>query len=161
MINFAAMTKHLLLILALIMGCSVSAMAQRSGDKKSENMMKELQEFKIKFIAQEIDLKESQKADFVELYSEMNSKRIEVMRDAWKMERELKKNKDASEADYQAVTDAMTKAKAKDAEIEKSYDEKFAKILSQKQIYKMKEAEEEFRKKMTEMRHKHGKKGNR
>lgn len=161
MINFAAMTKHLLLILALIMGCYVSAMAQRSGDKKSENMMKELQEFKIKFIAQEIDLKESQKADFVELYSEMNSKRIEVMRDAWKMERELKKNKDASEADYQAVTDAMTKAKAKDAEIEKSYDEKFAKILSQKQIYKMKEAEEEFRKKMTEMRHKHGKKGNR
>ncbi len=155
------MTKHLLLILALILGCSASAFAQKHESKKGENMMKELQEFKIKFIAQEIDLKESQKAEFVELYNEMTAKRVEVMRDAWKMERELKKNKDASEADYQAVTDAMTKAKAKDAEIEKSYDEKFAKILTQKQIYKMKEAEENFRKKMAEMRHKHGKKGNR
>lgn len=155
------MTKHLLFILALILGCSASAFAQKPHGKKAENMMKELQEFKIKFIAQEIDLKESQKADFVELYNEMSAKRVEVMRDAWKMERELKNNPDATEADYQAVTDAMTKAKAKDAEIEKSYDEKFAKILSQKQIYKMKEAEDEFRKKMAEMRHKHGKKGNR
>lgn len=155
------MTKHLLLILALIMGCSASAIAQKPNGKKGDNMMKELQEFKIKFIAQEIDLKDSQKAEFVELYNEMCAKRLEVMRDAWKMERDLKNNKDATEADYQAVTEAMTKAKAKDAEIEKSYDEKFAKILSQKQIYKMKEAEDEFRKKMAEMRHKHGKKGNR
>lgn len=154
------MTKHLLLILALIIGCSLSAFSQKHEGKQGEKMMKELREFKVKFIAQEIDLKEDQKARFVELYNEMSEKRVDAMRDAWKMERELKKKKDATEADYQAVTDAMTKAKAKDAEIEKSYDDKFAKILSQKQIFKMKEAENEFRKKMTEMRHKHGKKGN-
>ena len=157
--NFTAMTKHLLLILALLVG-GLSAAAQKHEGKKGENMMKELQEFKIKFIAQEIDLQDSQKAKFVELYNEMTTKRMDAMRDAWKMERDLKKNKEATEADYQAVTDAMTKAKAEDASIEKNYDEKFATFLSQKQIFKMKEAENEFRKKMAEMRHKHGKKGN-
>ncbi|MDE5881815.1 MAG: hypothetical protein K2H60_08805 [Muribaculaceae bacterium] len=154
------MTKHLLLILVLIIGCCSPSFAQKHDGKKGENMMKELREFKVKFIAQEIDLKEDQKARFVELYNEMCDKRVDAMRDAWKMERELKKNKDATEADYQAVTDAMTKAKAKDAAIEKDYDEQFAKFLTQKQIFKMKEAENEFRKKMSEMRHKHGKKGN-
>ncbi len=154
------MTKHVFIILSLILGCSLTVAAQKHGSKKGDNMMKELREFKVKFIAQEIDLKDDQKERFIELYNEMSDKRVEVMRDAWKMEKELKKNKNASEADYQAVTDAMTEAKAKDASIEKSYDDKFAQFLSQKQIFKMKEAENEFRKKMSEMRHKHGKKGN-
>ena len=154
------MAKHLLLILTLLLGCSSYSFAQKhNGKKGGDDMRRELREFKIKFIAQEIDLKEDQKSAFVDLYNEMSDKRNEVMRDAWKMERALKNNKDATEADYQAVTDAMTKAKAKDAEIEKSYDDRFAKILSQKQIFKMKEAEMEFRKKIDEMRQKRGKKG--
>lgn len=154
------MTKHVFIILALIFGCSLSVAAQKHDSKKGDNMMKELREFKVKYIAQEIDLKGDQKERFIKLYNEMCDKRVEVMRDAWKMEKELKQNKNATEADYQAVTDAMTEAKAKDASIEKSYDDKFAQFLSQKQIFKMKEAENKFRKKMSEMRHKHGKKGN-
>ncbi len=152
------MRKPLLLILLFFIGCSSAVFAQKQDDKKMKDMMKELREFKIKYIAQEIELKDDQKEVFVELYNEMSDKRMDVMRDAWDMERKLKKNKEATEADYQAATDAMTKAKAKDAEIEKSYDDRFAKILSQKQIFKMKEAENEFRKKISEMRHKHGKK---
>lgn len=154
------MTKHVFIILALIFGCSLSVAAQKHDSKKGDNMMKELREFKVKYIAQEIDLKGDQKERFIKLYNEMCDKRVEVMRDAWKMEKELEQNKNATEADYQAVTDAMTEAKAKDASIEKSYDDKFAQFLSQKQIFKMKEAENKFRKKMSEMRHKHGKKGN-
>lgn len=154
------MTKHLLILLTLIIGMALPSFAHKHDGKKGEDMMKELREFKVKFIAQEIDLKDDQKARFIELYNEECDKRVEAMREAWKMERELKNNKNATEADYQAVTDAMNKAKAKDAEIEKFYDEKFAQFLSQKQIFKMKEAENEFRKKMAEMRHKHGKKGN-
>ncbi len=154
------MTKHVFIILALIFGCSLSVAAQKHDKKKGDNMMKELREFKVKYIAQEIDLKGDQKERFIKLYNEMCDQRVEVMRDAWKMEKELKQNKNATEADYQAVTDAMTEAKAKDASIEKSYDDKFAQFLSQKQIFKMKEAENKFRKKMSEMRHKHGKKGN-
>lgn len=153
------MVKHLLLLLSLVIGCTFTSFSQNHDGKKGENMRKELREFKVKFIAQEIDLKDDQKERFVELYNEMTDKRFEAMHDAWKMDRDLRKKENATEAEYQAVTDAMTKARAKDAAIEQSYDEKFSKFLSQKQIFKMKEAEEEFRKKMSEMRHKHGKKG--
>ena len=48
----------------------------------------------------------------------------------------------------------MVSAKAKDAEISKRYEEKFAKLLTPKQRYKLKDAEESFRKKMQEMRRK-------
>jgi hypothetical protein len=143
----------------LIVGAAFSASAQNSDGKSREQMMKEIREFKLKFLAQEIDLKEDQKARFIELYSEMSDKRAECMKDALRMERSVKKNADATEADYQKATDAMTKAKAEDAAIEKAYDDKFAQFLSQKQIYKMKEAENEFRKKMSEMRHRNAKSG--
>ena len=48
----------------------------------------------------------------------------------------------------------MTEAKEKDAEIEKKYDAIFSEFLTSKQVYKMKDAEEKFRNKMHEMRHK-------
>lgn len=76
---------------------------------------------------------------------------------AWKLERKVKRSKDATESDYEAAAEAMSKAKIEDAKIEKEYDEKFSEFLSQKQIYKMKTAENEFRKKMQEMRNKRGK----
>ena len=149
------MIRHLLIIMTLIFGLTAGASAQlRGGHGDREKMMKELREYKIKFLAQEMNLEDGQKERFVELYNEMSDKRADCMRDARNMERELKKKNGATEADYQAVTDAMAKAKARDAAIEKNYDDQFAKFLSQKQIFKMKEAENEFRKKMSEMRQK-------
>lgn len=151
------MTRKLLLFLFLILGVSVSVCAQGPGPdhgkKDRDKMMKEVREFKIKYIAQEIELQDNQKEQFVALYNEMSDKRDGVMREAFKLERKVKRDSNATEADYKAAADAMNKARAEDAAIEKEYDEKFAKFLTSKQIYKMKSAEEEFRRKMEEMRH--------
>lgn len=139
-----------------------TVMAQDSGKRSKEEIFREVQEFKIKFLAQEMDLKEDQQERFVKLYSEMNQKRFACMKEARSLKKKLKKNPDATEEDYQKVTDSMNKAKAEAASIEKEYDEKFAEFLSQKQIFKMKSAENEFRQKMEEMRHnKKGKGGKR
>ena len=59
-----------------------------------------------------------------------------------------------SEQEYTEACRAMTEAKEKDAEIEKKYDAIFSEFLTSKQVYKMKDAEEKFRNKMHEMRHK-------
>lgn len=149
------MIRKLLLFLFLILGMSASVCAQGPGpDKKDRGkMMKEVREFKIKYIAQEIELQDNQKEQFVALYNEMSDKRDGVMREAFKLERKVKRDSNATEADYKAAADAMNKARTEDAAIEKEYDEKFAKFLTSKQIYKMKSAEEEFRRKMEEMRH--------
>lgn len=156
------LNRILLILIIAVCGCGTS-FAERfecpsSDGKSKEQIFREIQEFKLKYLAQEMDLKEDQQQEFFDLYNEMSRKRFEAMRSARSLENKLRKNKDASEEDYRAVTEALNKARADEAAIEKEYDTKFSKFLSQKQIFKMKSAEDSFRKKMEEMRHrKHGK----
>lgn len=130
----------------------VAVNAHGHDGKKHDKMFEEIQEFKMKFLAQEMELKDDQKDQFFKLYNEMCRKRFEVMKPAWKLEKELKENPSASEEQYQAAANAMNNAKDKCAAIEKEYGEKFSKFLTQKQIFQMKAAEEKFREKMQEMR---------
>lgn len=134
------------------MGCVAAVCARDHDGKKHDKMFEEVQEFKMKYLAQEMELKDDQKEQFFKLYDEMCRKRFEAMKPAWTLEKNLKKKSSPSEEEYQKAAEAMSKAKEQSAAIEKEYTEKFSKFLSQKQIFKMKEAEEEFRKKMQEMR---------
>lgn len=147
------MKKIFLLMLIAICGFS-TVCAQGHKGKDRRQMMKELTEFKMKYLAQEMDLEDDQKEKFSTLFYEMSEKRLACMREAWKLERKVRKSKDATEADYEAAAEAMNKAKAEDVSIEKEYDELFAKFLTPKQIFKMKAAEKAFNAKMREMKHK-------
>lgn len=143
--------KKLLLLLILVMGCSVVASAQKH-DKPDPKMFKEIQEYKVKYLAQEMDLKEDQTDKFVKLYQEMTEERHKNFSQMRRLEESLKD--DSSEQQYKEATEKIAEIKLKDAQLEKAYDAKFAKFLSAKQIYKMKEAEENFRRKMHDMRQK-------
>lgn len=157
------MIRHILLAIILLFvgsGMSFANDCPSPEGKSREQMFREIQEFKMKYLAQEMELKEDQQKTFFDLYDEMCRKRFAAMKAARDIEKSVRKKENATEADYQSVTEAMNKAKAQDASIEKEYDAKFSKFLSQKQIFKMKAAEDSFRKKMEEMRHsrkgKHG-----
>lgn len=146
-------------IFALIFfACAGEGFAQHNhrGDKGKSpaEMRKEVEEFKIKFIAGELDLKEDQKERFVEVYTQMNNERIKVFEQTRALERKIKKNPNATDAEYAAVAKAITEAREKDADIEKKYDAIFATFLTSKQIFKIKTAEDQFRRKMHEMYHK-------
>lgn len=145
------MKKLLLLILTIVLTVvSVDAQKRENG-KSREEMRKELDDFKMKFVAQEIELRQDQQEKFYELYSQMQRQRGEIFDKTHKIERKLRKNTNASEDDYAAAAKVMAEAREADARLEKQFDEKFAKFLSQKQIYKMKEAEGKFRQRMDEM----------
>lgn len=149
--------RRLYLLFFIIFGCIVGVSAQErthsdNDAAKREKMLREVRDFKVKYLAQEMELTDDQKQKFIELYEEISEKKDACYRPAREMERNLKREEDASEADYQQVTEAMNKANAEFAEIEKIYNEKFSEFLSQKQIYKMKEAENSFRSKLEEMR---------
>lgn len=151
------MMRKIYLILLIALMAVPAAVAQKKERKSQQEMFKELQDFKLKFMAQEIDLQDDQKERFAKLYGEMQEKREEVMRSAWEAERKVRKGKDATEADYKAAAEAMSRAKEKDAQIEREYDRKFSEFLTSKQLFKLKTAENKFRMKMDEMRHKHSK----
>ena len=141
-------------LLILLLFTVISSVFAHDGDPvKKEKMMRDVQEFKMKYLAQEMELSELQKKKFFELYEEMNESKKDCYQEAIVMDRRLKEEKNASDEEYQQVRNAFNQANANWAEIEKQYDEKFSEFLSQKQIYKMKEAETNFRAKFDEMKH--------
>lgn len=145
--------KRLHLFLFFLMTVCFGMMADDlPKDSKRDKMFKEVQEFKMKYLAQEMNLTEEQKPRFFELYSEMSRSREECHQPVKELEQKIRKNKDVSEEDYQNLTDARNKANLEYAEIESEYDEKFSTFLTPKQIYQMKEGEKNFRKKLEEMR---------
>lgn len=145
------MRTLLLTLLLSFLGFSI-AFADGKKDKSKDEIFREVQEFKMNYLAKEMDLNNDQKTKFFDLYREMTLKRRECMKNARHLERKLRKMENPTEADYQAATEAMSKARTEDAAIEKEYAEKFSQFLTQKQIFKMKEGEEAFRKKMEEMK---------
>lgn len=151
--------KHIYLILFFLLTGVFSLSADPHDGKSREDKMKEMLEFKMKYLAQEMDLKGDQRKEFFKIYKEMADEKRDASREADNLARKIKKEGDnASEEDYQKLTAAMNEAQTKTAAIDKKYDEKFSEFLSSKQIYKMKEAEKAFRKKLEDMRHKkHGK----
>ncbi|MCM1377408.1 MAG: hypothetical protein NC097_06410 [Clostridium sp.] len=140
------MKKYIILILITLF--SVSAFAQKKPHKRPNP--REVLEFKMKFLAQEMDLSADQQQKFFPLYTQMDAEIRRVFHSVREIERRVEKDKNSSEADYAALNSARTEAKGRLAEIEKEYDAKFAKFLSKKQIVKMKEAEATFRQKMKE-----------
>lgn len=145
--------KKLCLIIMLMITAFSICFGQEEDPVKREKMFREVQEFKMKYLAQEMELSELQKKKFFELYEDMMESKKECYHDAMVKDRRLKEEKDPSEADYQEVRNAFNEANAKWAEEEKEYEEQLGEFLSQKQIYKMKEAEGNFRSKFEEMKH--------
>lgn len=142
--------KRLYIIVLVLGALSFNGFAQNDCKPKG-NWKKELQDFKFKFLAQEIELKEDQKKKFFDLYARMEAEKIKVHDECRQARDVLKKSKNPTEAEYDAVSNAFSSEKLKHAQIEKYYDEKFRTILSAKQLYKLKTAEWKFQKKMMEL----------
>lgn len=147
--------RKILLILTLLSSIVLPVAAQHKKD--ASTMRKELNEYRIKYLAQEMELKPEQQKRFVEVYAQMTEEKDKAFAEARKLERRVRKCAECSDSDYAKASEAVAAAKIKEGEIEKKYDVRFAEFLTQKQIYKMKEAEVSFREKMREMRHRHKK----
>lgn len=145
--------KKILLLLIMLVGIAGTAFAHPDGKGRPDpKKLKELRDYKIKYLAQEMELTDEQKPKFVELYEKMSDERMANFDKMRAAERKLRN--DPSDAEYKAQNDIISNCKVRDAQIIKEYDAKFEKFLSAKQLYKMKEAEETFRKRMRDMHHK-------
>lgn len=145
------MKKICFILFAVFMGFNFCFAQGKDHDK--EKMVKEVYEFKLKFLAQEMELKEDQQQKFFDIYNEMNEKRRAAYKDFYTLKKKLKDNPNASDEDYKRLREAEQKANEQSALIEKEYDKKFGEFLSEKQMYKMKEGENKFRNKIQEMKH--------
>lgn len=146
------MKKNLFLLFLAVL-FAVPSFAQKQEDKDKEARRKEMLEFKLDYLAKEIDLRDDQKKQFNELYTQMEVERRAIYKKIKKAEKSVA-DKDASEAAYEKASKEIQAARAEMVQIEQQYDEKFASFLSKKQMFKLREAEGKFMQKMQDCKEK-------
>lgn len=144
--------------ITLLLVLCAFAFPQEMAAKKKENgknhaeMMREVQEFKIKYLIQEAEITKEQQPEFIRIYTEMNNAKMAVFKEYHERHKALKAKENPTDEEYNAVSEEMAGAKSAEGAIEKTYYLKFKQLLSPKQLYKMKEAEMRFNRKMMHMR---------
>lgn len=150
-------TKILFILLAMLF--AVPSFAQKhKGDKDKGAQRQEMLEFKLDFLAKEIDLRDDQKKRFNELYTQMENERRTIRKKIKAAEKSISANKEATDADYEKANREINAAKTEMNNLDRQYDEKFAKFLSSKQMFKLKEAEGKFLKTIQECKDRKSKK---
>ncbi|MDE6237986.1 MAG: hypothetical protein K2M45_08980 [Muribaculaceae bacterium] len=137
--------KKLYFLLSLLIFSIIPAIAQPKGEPTPEQR-KEFREFKMKYISQDMEMNAEAQKKFSEVYNRLSDERHALRKEMFAIHRKIKE-KTATEQDYAT----LNRLRAREEEIESKYDEEFGKFLTEKQIFKMKEAENTFVKKLHDM----------
>ena len=135
------MKKYLLLLLALL---AVTATAQ-----ERSKWAKDMLDAKHKMLVTQMELTQAQQNQFLPLYEAMETEVYNANRQARRIAGEVaRKGNNATDADYQRAAEAFSNATVQEGEIEARYFAMFSKILSKKQLFHLKQAENNFTRKM-------------
>lgn len=148
--------KRIILALFAITMIAVQAVAEPK--EPTADMLKELQEFKIKYLIQEMELPTEKQAEFTKLYSQYENERASLFRELHQRNKSIRKNSSPTDTEYQVAAESMANARYREGELETKYFNKFKTMLSPKQLYLLKRSEQKFERKLGEMKHKQNKK---
>lgn len=146
--------QKLLIILLLTFCACLPAAAQKKTDGNFEKQRKELLDFKVKYLVQEIDVPADKRAEFESTYRQMEQERHVLFSNIHAKAKAL--SKASSDAEVLAVTDLIAGAKQKEGAIESKYYQIFKKMLTPRQLLNMKRSEDRFNRKVMQMRNKKG-----
>lgn len=106
---------------------------------------KEVQSYKYEFFTKELELTAEQTDKFFPVYEEMEKAVYTVNKEARDLENKISRSEEeVSDLEYEAATNVLYKVKQKEGEIELEYYQKFDEILSKKQLFLLKIAENKF-----------------
>lgn len=153
--------KHIL-ILCVALCCTLSLPAQKKSrkcpdDEQRKAWYQEMLKSKIDFLAKDLQMTEEQKPRFSQIYTEMQNELARQMHNVRSLERNIESKGDAAtDADYEKCADAMFEMKQKEGAIDMKYLAQLKKVLSKKQLYKLKQSEMKWSRKLMKHRHKRG-----
>ncbi|MCR4765664.1 MAG: hypothetical protein K5856_05785 [Bacteroidaceae bacterium] len=134
--------KRIVLLLTLVMG--ITALSAQNTKRHERMSPEQFQQRQQEYLTKAAGLTEQEAKDFFPLYFEMKDKQKAATDEAWKLFREAK-NDGAKEGSYKEILDSFAESQLTSARLEKTYLDKFRKILSDKKIYEIKQAEMGFR----------------
>lgn len=148
------MKKLTLLLLVALMLIPAGSMAQdnkRSNRAERKEWMKKLKALKHDFLAKELDLTENQKAEFFDIYDSKEAERMDAEQKVKQAEHNVRhKGEAASDADYDAAIRAQYNFNSEIASIESKYEALLRKVLTKRQLYKLRGSEHAFQRKLME-----------
>ena len=136
--------KKVVSILILALAITSVATAQNGRTKFATDMY----QAKHEMIIEELGLTMTQQKQFMPLYEQMEREIYQVNRNARALASEVEKKRNPSDRDYEAAASALSNTRMREGEIEARYFDKFAKILSKKQLFQLKQAEVKFTREM-------------
>lgn len=132
------------LIVLLVMICSLAPMLRAEDGCNQQRLSPE--EFRAKqqaYITEKAGLTADEAAKFFPLYFELQDRKKALNDDAWKLLRKGREGQ-TTEAQYDEIMEGVYDARIASARLDKTYFERFKKVLSSKKIYLVQRAEMRF-----------------
>ena len=144
--GFMKKRELFLMLLVCVLASAFPAMAQDRPDR--DQWMSEIRQYRRTYFTKELDLSKEQQNKFFPIYDEMEEQINRIDEDARTMERRIADAADASDLEHEKATEAMYDAKVNQAQIERTYMEKFKNVLNKKQLFELKSVEKQFQRDM-------------
>lgn len=153
------MTKLLKILLVAIVLLPMNVLADTNSKGKDKRATKtewfqKMKECKHDYLAKKLDIADAQKAEFFKLYDAKESERYNAEKKVRTIEKSIRQKGDAAtEADYESAIDAQYKLNDEIARIESKYATSFRKVLTPRQLFRLRAVERDFQRTLMEKRH--------
>lgn len=135
----------LFLIISLFAQLSTIDAQKKQSKEERQQWFKEMREYKHNFLIKELDLDKEQQEAFFPIYDAMEDETFKLHHGTRKLQRELsKKEADVTDIEYEKAAEALFELKYKEAQIELKYFEQFKSVLTKKQLFLLKKAEDKY-----------------
>ncbi|MGN0214607.1 MAG: hypothetical protein ACI4AH_07370 [Muribaculaceae bacterium] len=137
-------------VLALVFAMPVAAQNRKNSSRPNQTeWLKGVRDYKHDLLVKEMELTKAQQDEFFPLYTQMEEEIFQANKQARDLENKISNSKEpVSDLEYAKAAEALSEVSMTCAKIEEEYFKKFAKILSSKQLFQLKRAENRFAKSM-------------
>lgn len=124
---------------------SAQALAQTAlSDADRQRWMSELRQYKHEFLTKELNLTSEQQDAFFELYDQMEDEIEQLNAQTRALQQKIEENDEATDLEITNAARTIFELKRAEGQIEMTYFDRFAKILTPRQLLLIKNAERKF-----------------
>jgi Spy/CpxP family protein refolding chaperone len=135
--------KHLIIAIIAIAALfgSTNVSAQRLSDEDLQKALTEMRNFKHRVFVKELQLTKDQQQKFFDVYDSMDKELMVIGNETRDLERKTLADASATDTECTSVARSLFEQRKRESEIELKYFEKFADVLTPRQLLKYKSVE--------------------
>jgi len=141
---YTGFPRILLLSLSFVLALTAFSQPKHKGGPDRDKFYEQLRPYQHDFISKELELSRDQARDFFPIYDQLDDELKKIGKETRELEKQVLKNKEATDTEIEAASQAIFAQKEKEGKIELEYYEKFKQILEPRQLLKLKSAERRF-----------------